>query len=276
MTKDLIEILAKNLIKIKQEFARTYDGNSHIQEILPSKSNEFKINPKHLEMLHLFAKNNPIYYNSYEQQVSGISCVVYEGDINQYWLNSIAQDSSRQPFSPTWILTAYIASLIAKDLGYEELIDIGSGDGRIAYCAKILDMQTHGIEIDDMLVDLQKTICDSTNINFNPNCAVAITFDYVSLKLKKPAFFIGGLAQMGGNILADSIIKQLDSKFKEKSGMVFVGSYSDKYSLGNTKHGGWGELIEKNNLKVTQTIILPTVWSFKDSKDSPYIFTEFN
>ena len=75
----------------------------------------------------------------------------------------------------------------------EELYDLGSGDGRIAYCAKILGLQTHGVEIDDMLVDLQKSISDSTKINFNPNSADAINFDYVSLNLTKPAFFIGGL-----------------------------------------------------------------------------------
>ena len=63
---------------------------------------------------------------------------MYEGDINKYWLNSIQHGSSKAPFSPTWIMSGYIGSLLAKKLGYLQVIDIGSGDGRIAFCAKIL------------------------------------------------------------------------------------------------------------------------------------------
>ena len=53
-------------------------------------------------------------------------------------------------------MSAYVGALYAKELGYSEIIDIGSGDGRIAFCGKVLDMESYSIEIDDMLVDLQK------------------------------------------------------------------------------------------------------------------------
>ena len=56
-----------------------------------------------------------------------------------------------------------------KNLGYEELSDIGSGDGRIAFCGKILGFRTHSIEIDDGLVELQKLICNDTEQNFDPH-----------------------------------------------------------------------------------------------------------
>ena len=137
-------------------------------------------------------------------------------------LNSIKHGSSCQPFYPTWIMSAYVMSLVAKKLGYLELVDIGSGDGRIAYCGKILDLNSHSIEIDDVLVNLQNTICSETNQNFNPKCDDALEFEYSKLNLKKPVFFIGGLAQMGGDILATSIIKKINSisNLKMSTGIV--------------------------------------------------------
>ena len=272
----MIEEISKNLVNLKQEFRRTYSGTSHIQEIIPlSKSDDFPIDQNELDALHLFVRNNPIYYNSYEEKINQTECMVYEGDINKFWLNSISHGSSYQPFSPTWMLTAYIITSIAKSLNYKEVLDIGSGDGRIAYCAKILGLDAHAIEIDNMLVELQESICKTTKINFNPVCADAVKFDYLSLNLEKPAFFIGGLAQMGGEMLATSILTNLDSELKQKTCMVLTGSYSEKYSLKDRKDGGWSSLIEKNNLNVIQSAVLPTVWSFNETIDTPYTFAEF-
>ena len=126
-----------------------------------------------------------------------------------------------------------------------------------------------------MLIDLQKSICTFTETNFKPIFANAVTFDYTALHLQKPAFFIGGLAQMGGDALATSIIKNLNSKLKQKTCIVFAGSYSEKYSLKNTSDGGWGTLIDKNMLKIIKSVFLPTVWSFDQTVDTSYIFTEF-
>lgn len=274
----MIEILAENLVMLKQEFKRNYNGTSHIQEIIPvSKSDKLPIDEKHLKMLHLFAEKNPIYYNSYEQKISDIQCVVYEGDINEYWLNSIQHSSSRAPFSPTWILSAYLITLLAKTMDYKQAIDVGSGDGRIAYCAKLLGLETYGIEIDNELVDLQKLISTSTTYDFHPNCADATKFDYFTLNLTNPAFFIGGLAKMGGDILANSIIEKINSEpgIKKNTGMVFAGTFSKKYSSDDMSEGGWGLIIKKNNLRVRKTIALPTVWTFDQPDDTPYIFTEF-
>jgi hypothetical protein len=272
----MIEEISENLIKLKQEFRHTYSGTSHIQEIIPlSKSDNFPIDQNELDALHLFVRNNPIYYNSYEEKINQTECMVYEGDINKFWLNSISHGSSYQPFSPTWMLTAYIITSIAKTLNYREVLDIGSGDGRIAYCAKILGLDAHAIEIDDMLVELQESICETTKVDFKPVGADAVKFDYLSLNLEKPAFFIGGLAQMGGEMLATSILTHLDSELKQKTCMVLTGSYSEKYSLNDRKDGGWSSLIEKNNLKVIQTAVLPTVWSFNETIDTPYTFAEF-
>jgi len=270
----MIEELAKNLIHLKKEFAKIYDGKSQIQEVIPvSKSDIFPINQQDLELLHQFATKNPIYYNSYEKTIGEISCIVYEGDINKYWLNSIQHDSSCAPFSPTWMMSAYVCVLLAKDLGYQEIIDIGSGDGRIAFCAKVLDLESYSIEIDDMLVDLQKLL---TILDFHPYCSDAVTFDYLSLNLSHPIFYIGGLAQMGGTKLASGVLEKIDSisNLKKNSGWVFVGTNSQKYAPDPKNMAGWGTLIEKNNLKSIQTISLPTVWTFHESDETPYIFTK--
>ena len=274
----MIEDLVANLIQIKQNFAQNYDGNAHIQEVLPLEStDELPIDSKHLEQLHLFAQKNPIYLNSYEQNILGYSCMVYEGDINEYWLNSIKHGSSCQPFYPTWIISAYVMTLVAKKFGYSELVDIGSGDGRIAYCGKILDFNSYSIEIDDVLVELQKKICIDTNQNFHPKCNDALEFDYSKLNLQKPAFFIGGLAQMGGDGLATSIIKKINSihSLKNKTGIVFAGSNTKRQLSGNLSEGGWSSLIEENQLSVVETVSLPTVWTFDQNVETPYIFTKF-
>jgi len=278
----MIEKIAENLVQLKKKFVKIYEGNSHIQEVIPiTRSNNFPLEDNHMEMLHSFAEKNPIYYNSFELDIGKVPCKVYEGDINEYWLNSLSHGSSYQPFYPTWILSAYIISLMAKSLEYKEVLDIGSGDGRIAYCAKLLGMETYSIEVDESLVDLQKLITFSTKIDFNPQCADAVEFDYSNLKLIHPIFFIGGLAQMGGDILASSIIEKLNNICDLKNvGMTFAGTYSKKYFPGtsseNMAEGGWKPIIEKNNMKVTKTITLPTVWTFDQPIDTPYIFSKFN
>jgi len=273
----MIEEIAKKIAELKQEFAKTYNGNSHIQELIPvSNSKEFPIETIHLKNLHNFALKNPIYNNAFKQNIMNISTFVYEGDINEYWLNSIKHGSSCQPFYPTWIFSAYVVTLLAKNLGFKELIDVGSGDGRIAFCAKFLGLQTISIEIDDALIELQKKIATATKVDFNPICVDAIEFDYSSLKLSHPVFFIGGLPQMGGDILASNIIQKISlSKIKNNSGIVFAGTHSKRQMSNNLAHGGWSCVIDKNNLKVLKTISLPTTWTFDQLIDTPYIYTEF-
>ena len=273
----MLEQIAKNLVMLKQEFTQLYHGHSHIQELIPiSTSESFPINDDHLELLHNFATKNPIYHNVYEQKMVGILCKVYEGDINEYWLNSIKHGSSCQPFYPTWILSAYIAASIAKSFDYKELVDIGSGDGRIAYCAKILDLQTTSIEIDDTLVELQNIISTATKVDFNPICVDAIEFNYSSLNLTHPVFFIGGLPQMGGDILATNIIEKISkTSLKKNTCIVFAGTNSKRQLSDRQSEGGWSSLIDKYGLKVIKTVSLPTIWTFDQLDDTPYIYTEF-
>jgi hypothetical protein len=274
----MLDNLVQNLIKIKQNFAKNYAGSAHIQEVIPSQiSDDFPIDENHLNQLHNFAENNSIYFNSFEENISGIPCMIYEGDINNFWLNSIKHGSSCQPFYPTWIMSAYIMALIAKKMDFSELVDIGSGDGRIAFCGKILDLTVYSIEIDDTLVELQNIISTQTNQNFNPKCGDALEFDYSKLNLKSPAFFIGGLPQMGGEFLATSIIEKINHKInlKKNTGIVFAGTNTKRQLSGNLSDGGWSSLIETHQLDVIETVSLPTVWTFDQLVETPYIFTKF-
>lgn len=275
----MFDEIVQNLVSIKQDFAKNYSGNAHIQEIVPaSNSEKFPLDEGHLQSIHNFAEKNPIYHNSFEEQILGTECVVYEGDINDYWLNSIKHGTSCQPFYPTWMISAYLMTLIAKNLGYEELIDIGSGDGRIAFCGKILGFTSHSIEIDDGLVELQKIICNDTKQNFDPICDDALEFDYSKFQLTNPVFFIGGLPQMGGDMLATSIIDKINSidQLKNSTGIVFAGTHSKRQLSGNLANGGWSSLIENHNLQVIETVSLPTVWTFDQTTETPYIYTKFN
>jgi hypothetical protein len=271
----MIEKLAENLVNLKKEFALKYEGNSQIQEIIPIlKSESFPVDQDKLNLLHEFATRNPICYNSFEKIIDDTSCIVYEGDINKYWLNSIQHDSSHAPFSPTWIMSGYILSLFAKENGYSEIIDIGSGDGRIAYCSKILGMESYSVELDNMLVDLQKSLTD--DVNFNPICSDAVQLDYSSLKLTKPLFFIGGLAQMGGLELATGVLNKIksDSNLWRDAGWIFAGTLSKKYPADSKNKAGWGSFIENNSLQYIQNISLPTAWSFHESDETQYVFAK--
>ena len=65
-------------------------------------------------------------------------------------------------------MSAYVDGVsIAKKLGYSELVDIGSGDGRIAFCGTILGFTSHSIEIDDVSGRTYKiSICTGNKSKF--------------------------------------------------------------------------------------------------------------
>ena len=274
----MFDEIVKKIVLLKQEFRKSYSGNSHIQEIIPlSVSEEFCIDENHLASLHNFMQKNSIYSNYFEEKILGIPCLVYEGDINDYWLNSIKHGSSCQPFYPTWMMSAYILSLVVNNLGFTEMVDIGSGDGRIAFCGSVIGLDVHSIEIDDVLVDLQKTIVSSTNQNFDPKCEDALMFDYSSFQLEKPIFLIGGLSQMGGDVLANSITEKIHniSNLTKSTGLVLTGTNSKRHLSNNLENGGWDSFIKQHNLSILENISLPTVWTFDQTVETPYLFTKF-
>jgi hypothetical protein len=134
---------------LKTEFVKRNKDGSHIHEIIPTLPESLSIDEHELKMLHKFAESNSIYSDSYEMEILDTICKVYQGDVNNYWLDSIKHDTTHAPFYPIWILSAYALALESKSLGARQIIDIGSGDGRIAYCGKVVGLESYGIEIDD-------------------------------------------------------------------------------------------------------------------------------
>ncbi len=267
----MIEWLAQRAVLLKREFVKGYSGTSSMQEAVP--------NSKILadgERLGEFAESNPIYYNSYRERISETDCSVYEGDINRYWLDSITQESSHAPFSPTWIVSAYLLASELKSMGYEEIVDVGSGDGRIAFFGRSLGIRTYSLELDGGLADLQKDIARETRVDFGPICADATRHDFAGMGLRRPAFCIGGLAQMGGDVMASSVIESISGRdgLRARSGFVFAGTLSRKYAKSELD-AGWGPLISENGMIRTNTVCLPTAWTLHEPEETPYVFARF-
>jgi hypothetical protein len=270
--------LPEAIALLKREFVRSYKiTRSLLTEIVPLYySKSLPIDNDVLDSLHRFATANPIYFKAHDAEISGIACRIYEGDINDYWLSSKKYDTSYQPFYPTWMLSAFTLALEAKLLGFDQLVDVGSGDGRIAYCASLVGMGSYGIEIDEKLVELQDAVSSSTGIKYNTIRADATRFDYGSLDLSKPIFFISGLPEMG-EMLADSVIRQVLSveKLKHSAGFNFMGSHVMKSLTRDRTGWGWGSVIASFGLKLIGTITLPTLWTTDQMLDTAYVYTRF-
>jgi len=266
--------LANAIVMLKAEFVKRHKGSSHIHEVIPASSESFSIDEHELKMLHKFAESNSIYTNSYEMDILSTVCKVYEGDVNNYWLDSIKHDTSYAPFYPIWILSAYVLALESKNLGVKQIVDIGSGDGRIAYCAKVAGLQSYGIEIDENLVGLENKISSSTGIDFQPMEADATQFDFLSLGLSQPVFFISGLPEVG-EMLANSVISKIMStpNLEVNPFFVFTGSHMMRKDSRDKSKWGWGQVIDHYDLEIIKIVTLPTYWTLDQPVDTPFIFT---
>ena len=271
-----MDLLSTNIEKLKDEFVKSYGGKSHIHEILPSSKTDFlPINEKHLKLLHQFLDNNPIYDNSFETNICGISCRIFEGDLNQFWIDSIKHDTSYAPFYPTWMLSAYFLAIKSKQFGFEELIDVGSGDGRIAFCGKIVGLNSYSIEIDKNLVNLQSNIMKNVNSEFNVSNTDATKINFESMNLRSPVFLIGGLPE-NGEILAESVIRNVlkDSKLSKSSCFTLTGTVAKRKFDKNHNEYGWITTINKFSLENIYTVFLPTYWTVDQPFNTPYVFTK--
>ena len=267
--------IPRAIVELKKRFVEGKNGRRFLSEVVPLENSSLvPIETTMLESLHRFAKANSIYFKSYESQISSAPCRVYEGDINQYWLSSKKHDTSYQPFYPTWMLSAYALALGAKSLGFEQIVDIGSGDGRIAYCARLLDMESFGIEIDDDLVQLQERISSITGVRYNAIRADATRFDYDSLELSRPMFFISALPEMG-KMLACNVIKRITSvhALMHDCGFNFMGSHVMNALSRDHTRWGWGTVIASFGLDLTCEVTLPTHWTTDQRLDTAYVYT---
>ncbi len=264
--------MARGIRTLKSDFRRNYESRGHLREVLPTEgSASIPVPNHHLGLLHKFVRHNPIYVGSQDAEFAGLRCRVYTADINHYWLDSIKHDASCQSFYPTWMLSAYALSAILGGMGFTEAVDIGSGDGRIAYCAQIAGIAAHGIEIDRSLADLQRGISADTGVPFGVVHADAAKFDYTTLGLGKPAFFVSGLPEMGGEMLAEGAVAALPENLRRNAVFIMMGKTDHDADDGF----GWGDVVKKLGLRIDRTVRLPTHWTTEQEADTPHVFASF-
>ena len=161
---------------------------------------------------------------------------------------------------------------MAKELGFTNLIDIGSGDGRISFCGEVVGIESISIEIDEQLSNLQNNIIQKTDLHFKTINTDATQIKFMDMKLKRPIFFIGGVPQ-NGEVLAESIIKSILAipELEKTSCFVLTGTLAKEKFLENKSNYGWETTIKKFHLIETKTIVLPTYWTMEQSFDTPYV-----
>ena len=148
----MFDKILNTFLETKREYIENFKPTNIIAEILPSEfSDYFPLDKQILSKLHQFVSNNPIYFKKTNVLINNLNFISYEGDVNEFYLSSKKYDTNYQPFYPTWMLSAFLICLKLKELGFTELIDIGSGDGRIPYCGELLGLRSTGIELDTSL-----------------------------------------------------------------------------------------------------------------------------
>ena len=268
--------LAQYLVKLKNEYLDEFHSYNHIREFIPVANHQSLFDKRILEKLHTFFNYNKIYYKQQGLTLSNIPCISYEGDVNQFWLSSKKYDTSYQPFLPTWGLSALVMILVAKDLGFENIIDIGSGDGRLIFCGSILGLYSIGVEIDKDLCDLQNKISLSSNVKYKVINSDSNSIDYSQFKLENTIIFISALPD-SGEILSYSILNHL-KKYKAKLhnvGITLMGNHTHRRYSRDKSMWGWGKFIDDSGLKIVKCISLPSSWTLDEKKETPYLFTLF-
>jgi hypothetical protein len=269
--------LADLIIGLKRSYtARTDFGSGSPYEILPlSLLSDNVSDDISISKLDRFACHNPIFRGQKEINILNCRCKVFSCEIIDYWLSSKKYDTCYQPFYPTWLISSLIICLKAKSLGFNEIIDIGSGDARIPYCGKIVGLRGISVELDSNLAALQQRIISLTGIEFEilNNDACSISFE--EMNLSRPMFLISGLPEQG-EVLAEAIAENLSQhKFSSSIlGFVLMGSHTMKqYSRDHSLYG-WGQFVTKHKLRILDSLTLPTMWTNEQSTDTPFVFLQ--
>ena len=265
---------AKCAWQFKEEILKVYSGNAHVYEGMPNKTSKvLPIDDRSLESLRNFIRANPIYSDMYSVDITETPCTICEGDLSTYWLDSLKHDASYAPFYTTWMISAMILAKTLAVFDVKEAVDIGSGDGRIAYCSSTENIKTHSIEIDQGLAELQKEISEKTKVSYQIHNADATLFNYAKLNLDRPVFFIGGLPEIG-ELLAEQVIEKVINSGIKSPLFVLSGSLAMKNTTKDPAEWGWGNLLAKLGLEVKLMLELPTQWTVEQPRGTPYVFVK--
>ena len=268
--------MAQYLVKLKNEYLYEFHSYNHIREFIPIANHQNLFDKGILEKIHTFFIFNKIYYKQQGLTLSNIPCISYEGNVNQFWVSSKKYETSYQPFLPTWGLSALVMILVAKDLGFENIIDIGSGDGRLIFCGSILGLNSIGIEIDKDLCDLQNEISIASNVKYKVINGDSNSVDYSQFKLDNTIIFISALPD-SGEILSYSMLNHL-KKYKanlHNVGITLIGSHTHRRYSRDKSMWGWRKFIDDSGLKILKCVSLPSSWTLDEKKETPYLFTLF-
>jgi len=269
-----LNCLVKNLVDLKNEYLEEFHSYNPIREFVPVPNKQNMIDKSHLEKLHTFFKHNSIYYKEQAITLADIPCTSYEGDVNQFWLSSKKYDTNYQPFLPTWGLSALVMCLAVKNLGFQNILDVGSGDGRLLYCGSILGLDSAGVEIDKDLCELQNEISTSSNVKYNVIHGDSNSINYSQFNLENTMIFISALPELG-EMIAYGVLNQL-KLYRGKLhnvGITLMGSHTYRKYSRDTSMYGWGKFIADFELKVLATLSLPSSWTLDEKKETPYMFT---
>jgi hypothetical protein len=266
--------LVQELLNLKNEYLEKIHSYNPIREFLPEPSSESQLDKPDLEKLHTFFKLNKIYYKEENVVLGNIPCISFEGDINQFWLSSKKYDTNYQPFLPTWGLSALIMVQVAKDLGFENILDIGSGDGRLLYCGSVIGLNSVGVEIDKDLCDLQTMISNESNVKFEVINSDSNSIDYSQFALDNTMIFVSALPE-SGEMISYGIVNQFKKYLYKLNniGITLMGSHTYRKYSRDKSVWGWGKFINDNDLKLVECLSLPTSWTLDERKETPYLFT---
>lgn len=268
------ESVLRDIVLLKQDMNSKHAVRSLLREALPVPSTQFGgFSQQSLDLMHTFLKENPIYFRRHDTFLAGNHATIYEGDNTNFLLDSKRHDASYQPFYSTWMISAAMLARTALELGFGQIVDIGSGDGRLAFAGTVLGIESYGVEIDPGLAELQRTIMAKTGVRFQCFNDDATVFDYSKLKMTAPMFFISALPE-SGEMLADAIIPSVKEDMRNtKAGVCFMGASSIRALARDHSMWGWGAMLTKHGLAWLKTINLPTQWTLDQPTGTPYVFT---
>ena len=276
---------AEFAMRIAGALAGSYRGGMHLYEAFPSgPAPAARIDAAAAAALGAFARASPVYERLSEAALCGVRCAVCEGDATGHWLDSLKHDASAAPFYPTWLASAHALASAALALGARAAVDVGSGDGRIAYCCGAAGLPARSVEIDGGLAAAQLEISEKTGVEMGApgRGEDAFGVDYAGIVGRTEggaaALFVGALPQVG-ELLADAVAgAALDGAGGGNGGpgpllvLAGVGESASGGVGGAGNRWGWGHLLDKFGLDVLGVLELPTRWTIESGGGTPYVF----